>query len=817
MPEKMLKIVSIFIGSPGGLDNERKAAKRIVDEINESHADNWGCQIRLVGWEATLPGNSRAQSLINQDLDKCDYFVGVLWDRWGSQTDDGDSKFSSGFEEEFERAKTRTEAGLMKDIALYFKEIEERQLTDPGPSLKKVIAFRENCKKKRRPFYRDFKEGEFEGLLRAKISAIGWDQSRSLNAETAAISDPAQPVSKPVERTETHEGPAGLWGASSLSFVNSLLNKPDDWEAIDPTEVARFRLVALGVSRTGNDDMYLGNHDANLLFAKRDAIDFSHREIQSLRDAGIVGYHHQNIPLWNWLARGKAQEFFDRPNILAALGNDQERTNAIRILQAAGLPTPSIDEFITRERTLTLWLSDERNDKDFESACDFLRTNGSSEDLVYIEKRLETLTLVRQGLLAITIVLIHAKADKAKAFETLVKLNPDPMSEREVAILFNKPESIPTTIAEQCIGLKSENVRRAAAKLLFARMAIDTMIAQKFVADTDMEIRLIGAESLRRTGTPLSDEILKKMLTKERLGGLLAFRSSGPDDTLYQKYKLNELTELRYEELKVRVTGCDLFDRLELAALYSKHTRKSLAEIRANLADTFKGHFDTRLARLEPLYRDDPTRLASIKNLESFVRKNLKCDALDALCKYGSSADLKLVRKVLDDGEVDFSAVVLGYLGRHGDWSDRNRIIGFSDRYGGSLTMLFIPSDERASAIAAALYCVGKDRIADLLDLVLEASVRRKLIGEFSRRNISEMSDATLMKLLNSNDYQLRRIVGLKCAQALMQGRIRKLLDRYVSQDGQRYYNSIHWLDLGASMPRGVVKAVSDFELARTI
>ena len=99
MTETILKVVKVFIGSPGGLEDERQAAKRIVDEINQSHSEHWGCQIKLVAWEATLPGYNRAQSLINQDLDKCEYFAGVLWDNWGSKPEDGDSKYTSGFEE----------------------------------------------------------------------------------------------------------------------------------------------------------------------------------------------------------------------------------------------------------------------------------------------------------------------------------------------------------------------------------------------------------------------------------------------------------------------------------------------------------------------------------------------------------------------------------------------------------------------------------------------------------------------------------------------------------------------------------------------
>ena len=36
-----------------------------------------------VRWEDTFAGVGRPQELINRHLEKCDYFVLVLWDRWG--------------------------------------------------------------------------------------------------------------------------------------------------------------------------------------------------------------------------------------------------------------------------------------------------------------------------------------------------------------------------------------------------------------------------------------------------------------------------------------------------------------------------------------------------------------------------------------------------------------------------------------------------------------------------------------------------------------------------------------------------------------
>lgn len=48
------KIIKVFLGSPGDLEMERKAAKVIVDEENANHANKLGYHIDLVGWEDTV-------------------------------------------------------------------------------------------------------------------------------------------------------------------------------------------------------------------------------------------------------------------------------------------------------------------------------------------------------------------------------------------------------------------------------------------------------------------------------------------------------------------------------------------------------------------------------------------------------------------------------------------------------------------------------------------------------------------------------------------------------------------------------------------
>lgn len=808
-----IKIIRVFIGSPGGLDVERQAAKRVIDEVNQNHGEHWSCQFKLVGWEATLPGYSRAQSLINQDLDKCDYFAGVIWNRWGSKPDDGDCKYSSGFEEEFERAKERIGSGLMKDIALFFKAVPDVQLNDPGESLKRVLEFREKCIAARRRLFKEFNQvDEFESLFRAKIDEIGWNEFHASMDEERGVIDSELPSTVAQKDQEVTSPENRLIGTSSANFIGDLLERPADWDATDSIDIARFRLIASSMARTGNDEMYLGSHDANLLFFRRAEIDFDERETNALIDTGVVGFHHQNVPLWYWLAASaNSGNLFDRVKVLAITGNEHEKANGIRILQSAKQKTPSLDEYFNRDRVLRSWLLDGASDRTFNAAVSFLKTNGDADDLGIVVPFLDMIVAARRSALATVILMLSVAKDLNEGFSKLIQLDPDTIAEAEVGILFASPKSLSSEVLARCLKLKSELIRRSAAELLYARKEIDVETAETLLADSDIEIRLIAVESLLFLGKPLPDESVRVALARPRSSSLGATRS---DQNVYEKYQQNRLAELSFGELVKRVENSGALDRLEVRVLGERHTKRYLSEIRNDLADQYKSHFGKGLAKWISLYQEDSKLVSDARNLEGFIRKELTLKSLDALCIHSDPQDLKLVRKTLDEFEVRFSEKLLKFLAKHGDWSDRNRVLDLATRYSGR-TLLTLASDDRANFVAFTLYSLGKSRLLDLLRLKVSVAVRRAILMRLSQKDVAGLSDALLIEQLINEDDQARKILAIKCSLALPQTRLRELLGKYMRREEQRYYNCMHWLDLGVSLPRKVAKAVATFELER--
>lgn len=157
----------LFLASPGGLEKERKAVHRLIDEMNVSlRRIDW--QVEVLGWERMGPAGGRAQAEINQDADRADVFCGLLWDRWGTPT----GEHASGFEEEWQRSRDRFERTKSPELWLFFKAVAAGQLSDPGPQLRSVIDFRESVEREEIAFYKTFTSSlDLESELRRAL----WD------------------------------------------------------------------------------------------------------------------------------------------------------------------------------------------------------------------------------------------------------------------------------------------------------------------------------------------------------------------------------------------------------------------------------------------------------------------------------------------------------------------------------------------------------------------------------------------------------------------------------------------------------------------
>lgn len=183
-----VQVLNVFLASPDDLAPERAAAEELVNNMNKHLLGAHRWQVMLYRWEDAAPGYGRPQNIINKAVDECALFIGMLWEKWGQPIGD----YSSGFEEEYERALSRRKTGPAPDIWLVFKTIEPGKLKDPGTQLSKVLSFRDKQRSLNEVLYR-----EIIGVDDWKENLQNWLWSHVAKLATAAA-EALQP------RTPTH-------------------------------------------------------------------------------------------------------------------------------------------------------------------------------------------------------------------------------------------------------------------------------------------------------------------------------------------------------------------------------------------------------------------------------------------------------------------------------------------------------------------------------------------------------------------------------------------------------------------------------------
>jgi hypothetical protein len=189
----------VFIGSPGGLREERERFRDVLEKFTRLHSEPGSVTFFPVGWEDTIGGVGRPQALINEDLRQCDYAVFVLHDRWGTPTGNG---HTSGTEEEWELAEKLYKKTKLRNISLFFKKIDDRQLIDPGDQLKNVLKFKHKIEIEKRYLFKSYVNiDEFCESIEGNLAKWFRDHSGDKGSPEAIGPTTFSPLSSATDRT----------------------------------------------------------------------------------------------------------------------------------------------------------------------------------------------------------------------------------------------------------------------------------------------------------------------------------------------------------------------------------------------------------------------------------------------------------------------------------------------------------------------------------------------------------------------------------------------------------------------------------------
>ena len=139
MPYKLTGY-KVFLASPSGLEDEKKAFAKVIEEFNRNEALNRNAVFQIIGFEGIEP----PQNIINEEVMTCDYFVLLLHDKLESDRSKSFLNVTSVSEEVFSLAFDcyKKIDFPMKQVVVLFKNILESQLENPDFQLKKVLAFK---------------------------------------------------------------------------------------------------------------------------------------------------------------------------------------------------------------------------------------------------------------------------------------------------------------------------------------------------------------------------------------------------------------------------------------------------------------------------------------------------------------------------------------------------------------------------------------------------------------------------------------------------------------------------------------------------
>lgn len=251
-----LKGIRVFIATPGGLEDERGLFREAVEEVNREAYER-GLAFIPVGWELTTAGLGRPQEQINEEVRRSDYMVLLLHDRWGTPPSN-DGGFTSGTEEEYNVARecAADSSKPMRNIAVLFKGVDPRQLSDPGEQLKKVLTFRQRLEEERGLLYKTFDSAsEFERELRSLLFRwIREHEEGSEGSQPASVPPPNEPPSGgSTQPSDSTEGQSILEQAAHLADEGHLTRAESLYATavVARTDIEAMTQYARFLRRTG--------------------------------------------------------------------------------------------------------------------------------------------------------------------------------------------------------------------------------------------------------------------------------------------------------------------------------------------------------------------------------------------------------------------------------------------------------------------------------------------------------------------------------------------------------------------------------------
>ena len=799
-----MNVLRVFLASPTDLAEERKAAKAMVDRLN-STIRQIGWTVELLAWEDRLPGFGRPQAQINEDVDACDLFLGILWRRWGSPS----GSFTSGFEEEFKRAVSRRRQLESPEIWIYFKSVEDT--SDPGEQLRRVLAFRERLEQQRELLFGQFRtitewrETCHDALLKYVLKRVspGVPEIQS-TASTTAPSRPGNSIqagplgTEPQLPEQLRRVSEALRDAarepSSARFNEQLL-------ALEDFDLVRFHLLVASLlyERVSRDP--LSNHAANLVYRYRDALrTLTGAEVQLALES-LLCEGNSNVPGWYWV-KGWSDERVAQllENIAMAHQDEEVRTSTLDLLASRPV-LPGM----TRTNELVDAALGQPSMRT--AALSYAALYGDSRTADIIDSRISDMPEILQGVASEVIGQILTRHDPNQLLDRLLDRK-GASYDGLITFIGEASDTLDDAKLRLILGHESSKLRLMAADRLARKDLLTAEEAKALLDDSDLRVKAIGIRRLIMLGEPLTANYIRELLADDLKAKpeTLSILMLGARDVPRPDHLVEELfSTLSYDELIRLVNWFGLDGRVAYKVLGLKHFDRFGDRVRKDLADRFKTFCETGKRSLRESFSavlnkhpvSDARKIATMEHavekqvaelskLDKFITSEFTRAAVAALAKNGSASDLPIARQHLNSEDRASSEAALELVSRFGNESDVEPLLAIAEREYGDIA-------ERAAEIVLALSADRWIRAKQYL--------KRKAIP-FLRVGIDALSTHTefpsrwpeLVPYLSVDNASVRLETAKLCCSRLGHADLVDLMNQCL-EDGTYYYDVITVLD----------------------
>lgn len=764
--------------------------------------------IELVGWEDTVSSAGRPQEIINRDLERCDVFIGLLWKRWGSAPDN-ESKYESGFEEEFTLATTGHKKTKKPLISLFFKKIDTPALSDPGEQLQKVIRFKNKIIEEKLLLFQEFETTEqFESFIRKCISNYVLDHIDVSDSQPQATQAPEAESENPKNEEREESFDFSPIQKQSANFVQSILRRSGDASTrakLEPFEVARLRLIANGLGDGQNDQSYLGAHDANLIYKNKDLCSFESAEIHGLLKAGAKNLKHENIPIWYWLQH-QGREFYNLSFLTLAMPDDHSTVSSVLDLMTLGGIEIETDILFTRRVYLDSWLSEKKNFYIKNSALRYLSENGIEEDLAEIQKEIDRNSSQTIALAHEAYISIKLKNGLGSGLEALNLLQPTVLGDDIIERLFENYSHITTQDLLKLVEHRNKKIRSRTLKILSARELLPKHIIELAQQDPEPEVRALSIPALLQQGVNLGEDEAKAIIMKD------VSKSTTEEEAAWAEIQPMLLGQLETSELERRAHKYLPLRSDAYIELARRKLDKLRPELTQNLQNNYEDFYYKHLRSWAEATNDAPEQIfKQFESLKQFITIGFTRKTLTLLTENKSTRDLATIRSTLSNPSIPTTESDLKYFQQHGEWKDIPLIIEIVSRFGASGRRSLLGGNEVPREIYALtvkiILKIGKDRIADVLALKCPSMIKRNAISSMRDKDFLGIGEDVILGILHDEDPDIRKHCALKCAKLYSKKKLSELLERYRNAE-QTFYNVIHWLDFGIYGTKEQVKNI---------